>query len=166
MDTPAVREIDIRISDKSWPLDEVGAQVLVRASMDATQHYLGPLRDGVLEIWLASDADLQALNQQYREKDAPTNVLSFAAPAQADPVFAAAFGQLALAYGVCAAEAEARGIALVDHVHHLVVHGLLHLQGYDHEMPEEAEEMENHERQIMAALGLHDPYAFGGDHHD
>ncbi|PHS25165.1 MAG: rRNA maturation RNase YbeY [Robiginitomaculum sp.] len=166
MDTPAVREIDIRISDESWPLDKAGAEALVQTVLSAVETQIEPLRDGVLEVWLASDVDLQALNRQYRNKNKPTNVLSFAAPAQPDPVFAAAFGQLALAYGVCAAEAKARNITLVDHVHHLVVHGLLHLQGYDHEMPEEAEEMENHERQIMAALGLHDPYALPGDNHD
>jgi probable rRNA maturation factor len=156
------REIDVRISGPAWPLNETEAAALVVLVLQAVEAGIGPLRDGTLEVWLASDEDLQALNLQYRDKDAPTNVLSFAAVNTDTSHFSSAFGQLALADGVCMREAQARGLELQDHFCHLVLHGLLHLQGYDHESQNEADEMERLERAMMATLGLHDPYSDNG----
>jgi probable rRNA maturation factor len=153
------REIDVRISGPAWPLEEAEAAALVVRVLQAVEAGIGPLRDGTLEVWLASDADLQALNLQFRDKDAPTNVLSFAAASADTAHFVPAFGQLALADGVCMREAQARGLELQDHFCHLVLHGLLHLQGYDHESQNEADTMQKLERTMMATLGLHDPYS-------
>jgi probable rRNA maturation factor len=119
-----------------------------------------------ISIRLTSDEEVQRLNRDYRAKDAPTNVLSFpmfapdeiaAIANSADPEIL--LGDIVLAQGVCAAEAEARAISIQDHATHLIVHGTLHLLGYDHIGDDEAEAMELLERQIMANLGLHDPYA-------
>jgi len=158
----ATREIDVRISQVKWPLDEAAAQLLVGDVLAAAEARLGPLPAGNIEVWFADDQDLQALNRQYRAKDAPTNVLSFAAPASLVPHFTPSLGQLALGFGVCADEAKNRSLDILDHTRHLVLHGLLHLQGYDHEQTDEAEEMETLERDIMKALGLHDPYKLVG----
>ncbi len=105
---------------------------------------------------------MQRLNSTFRGKDKPTNVLSFPAPpmppgaGDADSLF---LGDLALGYETCAAEALAEEKSLGDHLAHLVVHGVLHLMGYDHETEAEAEEMEGRERAILASLGIADPYA-------
>jgi probable rRNA maturation factor len=157
-----LREIDVRISQKKWPIAEAAAQLLVREVLAAAEACLGPLPEGNVEIWFADDEDLRALNRQYRGKDAPTNVLSFAAPASSVTPFAPAMGQLALGFGVCADEAQSRSLDILDHTRHLVLHGLLHLQGYDHEQADEAEKMETLERDIMKAMGLHDPYTLAG----
>jgi probable rRNA maturation factor len=87
--------------------------------------------------------------------DTPTNVLSF--PAGENPH--GHIGDVALALGVCAAEARAQAKPLADHLRHLVAHGVLHLVGYDHEAEAEAETMEALEREILADLGVPDPYA-------
>ncbi|WP_333837011.1 rRNA maturation RNase YbeY [Novosphingobium sp.] len=121
----------------------------------------------LVSLVLADDEEVHALNKQWRAKDKPTNVLSFPMLAREDVLRAAAdegapgmLGDLILAQGVCAREAEEKGIPVADHAAHLVVHGLLHLAGYDHETGDaEAEEMEALERKALALLGLADPYA-------
>jgi probable rRNA maturation factor len=118
-----------------------------------------------LSICLTTDSHVQGLNRDYRGKDAPTNVLSFPmfAPEEladlakcSDPEIL--LGDLALALETCAREAEARGILLADHAAHLIVHGVLHLLGYDHIEDGEAGAMEAIERIVLRELGLHDPY--------
>ena len=119
-----------------------------------------------VSVKFTHDDEVKALNAGYRGKDAATNVLSF-------PMFEAdllgslesvdggelLLGDVVLAYGVCAREAEAKSVALADHAAHLVVHGALHLLGYDHEQGEvEAVAMEEVEREALAALGIADPY--------
>ncbi len=110
---------------------------------------------GAVTILLADDATLKRLNREFRGKDKPTNVLSF--PAQANPE--GHLGDIAIAFGVTAGEAEAAGKSLADHAAHLAVHGVLHLVGYDHETTAEAEAMEPLEMAILAQLGIADPYA-------
>jgi probable rRNA maturation factor len=104
---------------------------------------------------LADDAAVQDLNARFRDKDRPTNVLSFPAAESAFPHL----GDVVLGYAYCAAEAQAQGKTLSDHLSHLVVHGVLHLLGRDHEDDAEAEEMEAEEREILGELGVADPYA-------
>ena len=117
-------------------------------------------------VKFTTDAEVHALNSEYRGKDKPTNVLSFP---MVDPDLLEALasagageallGDIVLARGVCAREAAEKGILIADHAAHLVVHGALHLLGYDHEeSEEEAEEMEAAERRALAALGISDPY--------
>ena len=119
-----------------------------------------------VSVKFTGDAEVQALNAAYRQKDKPTNVLSFPMLA-ADllPQLPAAegevlLGDVVLAHGVCSAEAAAKEIPIEAHAAHLVVHGTLHLLGYDHEQGDEAAEaMEAVELQALAALGVADPYA-------
>ena len=119
-----------------------------------------------ISIRLTDDAEVQALNRDYRQKDRPTNVLSFPMiqPDLLDGVTANSddgevlLGDIVLAYGICAREAAARKIPIADHATHLIVHGTLHLLGYDHQDDREAEAMERTESDILIGLGLSDPY--------
>ncbi|OQW46465.1 MAG: rRNA maturation RNase YbeY [Proteobacteria bacterium SG_bin6] len=117
-----------------------------------------------LSIRLASDAEVRALNRDYRGKDKPTNVLSFPMLdaddlARLDRLHGEILlGDIVLAYETCAREAAERGISLADHATHLIVHGTLHLLGHDHLEDEEAEAMERIERDVLQGLGLHNPY--------
>jgi len=109
-------------------------------------------------VALSSDAEIAKLNAAYRGKKAPTNVLSF--PALAFGKEEASFlGDIGLAFETVAREAREQGVLLIDHLQHLVVHGLLHLLGYDHQTQAEAEAMEALEVRILAKLGVADPYA-------
>jgi probable rRNA maturation factor len=121
-----------------------------------------PLERAELSLVLADDAMVQELNRQYRGQDKPTNVLSFAALDDEDapepedgPLL---LGDVIIAYETTAAEAEAEGKSLSDHLSHLVVHGVLHLLGFDHLEEDEAEEMEGLESSILGMLGIADPY--------
>jgi probable rRNA maturation factor len=105
---------------------------------------------------LGGDAEMRDLNRVWRGKDAPTNVLSFPADAKHDRGF---LGDIVLAYETTLREANERDISLADHVSHLVIHGMLHLLGFDHEDDEDAERMERTERIALAAIGVADPYA-------
>ena len=119
-----------------------------------------------ISIRLTDDDEVRTLNAQYRHKDKPTNVLSFPMiqPDLLDTVTTNSddgevlLGDIVLAHGVCAREAAERGINLADHATHLIVHGTLHLLGYDHLGDDEAETMEAIETDALASLGLADPY--------
>lgn len=112
-------------------------------------------------ILLSDDETIARLNGQWRGQEKPTNVLSFPAPALygAGPNEETPLGDIAIAYETLAREAKQNGVAVSDHLSHLVVHGFLHLLGYDHHMDDEAERMERVERDILAQLGVNDPYA-------
>lgn len=113
-----------------------------------------------IAVRLDSDDAVHTLNRDYRGKDGPTNVLSFAMmpPAELAQSPEPMLGDIILAQGVCAREAMEKAVPFADHATHLVVHGVLHLLGYDHIDDAEAEAMEAIERRVMAELGLHDPY--------
>ncbi|AXJ95924.1 MULTISPECIES: rRNA maturation RNase YbeY [unclassified Sphingomonas] len=144
-----------------------------RAAIERTPH--GDLLDTAaaveISVRLTSDDEVHALNRQYRGKDKPTNVLSFpmVQPDLIDTVSQNSddgellLGDIVLAHGVCVAEAAERGISVADHATHLMVHGVLHLLGYDHIEDDEAEGMEEIERQALAALGIADPYLIQED---
>jgi probable rRNA maturation factor len=142
--------IEVEIEDTAWT-DALpdSAGVVERAASAA----LGAVAGDVV-VLLTDDASVHDLNARFRDRDRPTNVLSFPAAASAAPHL----GDLVLAYGVCAAEAETQGKTLADHLAHLTVHGVLHLLGRDHEAEAEAEAMEAEERTILATLGVADPY--------
>ena len=121
-----------------------------------------PARAAEVCIVLAGDDMVADLNARYRGKAGPTNVLSFPAsggPLPGDPAVPDMLGDVVIAYGVSAAEAADQGIALADHLSHLVVHGMLHLMGFDHETESEALRMEGLETDILRRLGVADPYA-------
>ncbi|ANC54779.1 MAG: putative rRNA maturation factor [Brevundimonas sp.] len=142
--------IEIEVEAEAW----TGALPDVEAIVErAAQAALGTV-EGDIVVLLTDDAAVRELNGRFRDKDKPTNVLSFPAPENALPHL----GDIVLAYGVCATEAETQGKTLADHLSHLVVHGVLHLLGRDHEDDAEAEEMEAEEREILAKIGVADPY--------
>lgn len=112
--------------------------------------------DSSVSIALASDDEVAALNAAYRGKTKATNVLSFPACRGAPSGF---LGDIALAAEIVAREADEQGVSVIHHVQHLVIHGLLHLMGYDHQSDQDAERMEALETSILAGLGVADPYA-------
>ena len=117
-------------------------------------------RDVDVSVRIVDEHEMRMLNRDFRDQDKPTNVLSFPAgnvaglPADESP----ALGDIVVCATVVAAEAAEQGKAVGDHWGHMLVHGALHLLGYDHMTALEAGEMESHERQILADLGIADPY--------
>lgn len=110
-----------------------------------------------LTVRIVDDAESRALNLRYRGRDYPTNVLSF--PADGVAEFAPALlGDLVVCAPLVSSEAVLRQRSVEAHWAHLVVHGTLHLLGHDHELPEQAEQMESLERQVLSELGYPDPY--------
>ncbi|MEZ5994291.1 MAG: rRNA maturation RNase YbeY [Hyphomonadaceae bacterium] len=114
---------------------------------------------GSVALLLGDDAAIAALNAQFRGKAGPTNVLSFPSAAGVGDAGGRFFGDIALAAETIVSEAENQGKAVGRHAAHLAVHGFLHLLGYDHENPADAEAMEARERAILASMGIEDPYA-------
>ncbi|GAK43804.1 conserved protein [Tepidicaulis marinus] len=117
-----------------------------------------------LSVLLADDNFVQSLNRKFRGKDKPTNVLSFPAPPSPSPAFAGqeaglVLGDIVFGFETVMREAAEQNKTFDAHMQHLAVHGLLHLLDYDHQSDEEAGTMENYERQILAKLGVGDPYA-------
>ena len=156
-------ELDIDIED--WPTGN-WADLAVRAAAACGQVETALANERLLvSILFTTDAEIHALNREWRKRDKPTNVLSFPMLERDElldlardgpPVM---LGDIALAYETCAREAAEKGIALEHHAAHLIVHGLLHLAGHDHvHSDEEAEAMEELERQILAKMGISDPY--------
>jgi probable rRNA maturation factor len=168
--------LEIALSRESpWPEQDWDALAdrAARAAIDRTPHgELLTIAAAVeISLRLTSDDEVHTLNRQYRQKDKPTNVLSFPM-VQADLLETVTqnsddgevlLGDIVLAHGVCAAEAEERGIAIETHATHLIVHGVLHLLGYDHMTDREAEAMEAIETDALAALGIDDPYLIEED---
>jgi probable rRNA maturation factor len=117
-----------------------------------------------LSIRLTSDAEVHALNAEWRGKDKPTNVLSFPMTEAEELEEASSgpelmLGDIILAHGVCAEEAAGKEIPIDQHAAHLMVHGTLHLLGYDHMDDDSAADMESREVRALARMGIADPYA-------
>lgn len=168
--------IEIALSQEvPWTQDrwEALALAAVRAAVGATPYgtLLAAPATVEVSIRLTSDVEVQALNHQYRGKDKPTNVLSFPM-VQSDLIDTVSqnsddgevlLGDIVLAHGVCTAEAAERGVSVADHATHLIVHGTLHLLGYDHINDDEGDAMEAIERDALASLGIADPYIIRED---
>ena len=148
--------IDLEVEDAAWTGALPEAEALVLAAAEATLASEGAVGEG-LSLLLTDDAAVRELNRRFRRQDRPTNVLSFPAPQNPERFL----GDVALAFGVCAREAEEQGKPLAHHLQHLVAHGVLHLLGYDHETDAQADEMEGLERAVLAGLGIPDPYLAG-----
>lgn len=159
--------VDLDVSmDADWPPSTDWADLAERAA-EATAAVAPELANPRLSASLlfADDAEVRTLNRQWRAKDKPTNVLSFPMLERADLLALAPdgppelLGDVALALETCAREAAEKGVLLQDHAAHLIVHGLLHLAGHDHETsPEEATAMEALEIKALALLAIADPY--------
>jgi probable rRNA maturation factor len=165
MPAPAELTIDVAIECAKWQeLEQEGVQdfsapdgLVARALRQTLVATKIQLRAGAeISILLCDDAFIADLNKRWRGKDAPTNVLSF--PAGGDLAHAPMLGDIIIAFETTAREAAEEGKSLRNHFTHLVVHGFLHILGYDHEVDAEAEAMEALERAILAALGIEDPY--------
>lgn len=115
--------------------------------------------EGSVNVLFTSDAEVRILNRGFRKIDKPTNVLSFPAAKVSLPDGGEDhLGDIALAFETIAREAGEQGKPLLHHVSHLIVHGTLHLLGYDHDSEKAADAMEDRERAILARLGIADPY--------
>jgi probable rRNA maturation factor len=140
---------------------DLEAAVLAAANALATGANVTPPAPSIATIVLADDVMVRGLNATYRGKDVATNVLSF--PYQSPPGAGrqeiTQLGDIVLAADTVRNEAAESGIEPSHHLQHLVVHGLLHLMGYDHQADREAEEMERLETEILARIGVADPYS-------
>lgn len=157
-------EIDVAVADARWRDGLEDAEGLAALALNAAWSY-AYMNDPPAEVSvrLTDDAEVRDLNCTYRGIDKPTNVLSFGGDEDTTtPDGLLMLGDIVLAFETVAGEAAAGGIALRDHFCHLMVHGMLHLLGYDHEDDDDAEEMEGHEIAILATLGIADPYAESG----
>ena len=148
--------IDIAVEHDAWAsLGDVEGLAERAVAAAITEARLEPAEDAELSIVLCDDAFIQGLNKQWRGKDKPTNVLSFPSAEAARTV---ALGDIIVAYETSAREAAERATPLADYFTHLVVHGFLHLFGYDHEDDRDATTMEALESRTLARLGLPSPY--------
>lgn len=149
--------VDLRVEAGDWPAnaEALATRAITAALTRAAIKIDGPVEVSVL---LTADAEQQAINRQWRGIDRPTNVLSFP---QLPPFssLSGLVGDLSLAQETLVREAAELGVAFADHFTHLVVHGTLHLCGYDHESDDEALVMERLETEILAGMGIADPYA-------
>ena len=160
-----ILQIACLVEVDGWGPEEGALCMALRRAADAAVRRLFVGGGEVeLSVVLTDDAAMQVLNAQWRGKDRPTNVLSFPGCSAADiagprpggvPLL---LGDIVLALSTCRVEAVAQHKTLTDHAVHLVVHGVLHLLGHDHQDTREAERMEAHETAILAGLGIADPY--------
>lgn len=148
--------IDIAVEAESWHRI-LGAELIAHRAAQAAFDD-AETGEGEVSILLTNDAQIRELNRTYRGKDKPTNVLSF--PSEDKTESGARFyGDIALAYETLNREAAEEGKRLDAHLSHLVVHGVLHLLGFDHDNERDAEAMEARETKIVTRLGFADPYA-------
>jgi len=180
-ETPEIAlEVAVSLEAGDWesrlPDGEVLVEAAARAAFAAAElpDALSGSSAAEMSLVLADDALVQTLNRDYRDKDRPTNVLSFALLDDAedtdgglagDAGMPILIGDVILAYETVLREAGEQGKSFEDHLTHLVIHGVLHLLGYDHESDPDADRMERLETSILARLGIADPYAeaLGGD---
>ncbi len=162
--------LDLNIEDARW--EALGLEALAEKAAGAVLLCLGVDDDEVeLSVLGCNDARIADLNAEFRGKPTPTNVLSWPAeergaeiegempePPEADAFGAIELGDIAIAYETCAREAEAAGKTLEAHATHLLVHGILHLLGFDHERDRDATLMEGLETEILGKMGIEDPY--------
>ena len=148
--------VDVEVVDPAWLAAgdvESLAQDAVAATLIEAGRRVHP--DAEISIRLCDDDEIRALNLAWRNKDKATNVLSFPAPAgNQGPLI----GDIVVAFEYVSEEARESGRSLPDHLTHMIVHGFLHLLGFDHEKELDAEEMEDLERRVLAQLGMKDPY--------
>ena len=150
----------------SFP-DEALLKKLVISAAKSALLTVGPARSVEVSILLTDDNEIRALNQNYRDKNVPTNVLSFAisnssTPSHLSPAqptdLPKLLGDVVVAYETCSKEASAQSRLMKDYLCHMIIHGTLHLLGHDHDNEEEAIIMENFERKSLTPLGITDPY--------
>lgn len=153
---------EVVVAADCWQSEPDAEAVVQRAILTASATTDADVDNAEVAVMLADDATIRTLNKDFRGLDKPTNVLSFPAPeiGGSDKDDAPrALGDIAIAYETLRREADEEAKPFLHHLSHLAVHGFLHLIGYDHETDDEAEEMEALEVEILAQLGIPDPYA-------
>jgi len=150
---------DVLVAAECWQAQTDAEDIIQRAIAAAASFIELPAEDTEVAVMLTDDARIRELNRAWRNQDKATNVLSFPAaqPPGATPS-PLMLGDIAIAYETTLSEAEAEDKPFQNHLSHLAIHGFLHLLGYDHLDDAEAEEMEELERDILAKLGIADPY--------
>lgn len=152
---PPVFEVDIVEDDGDWSAVPDAQSLVACAAAAVANAMAGKANSGSIAVALSSDANVEALNGQFRGKSKPTNVLSFPAGEGAPDGF---LGDVILASETVRREADEQGMPLDHYMQHLVVHGILHLLGYDHISAADAEQMEALEISILSKLGIANPY--------
>lgn len=168
MSSPEACTIDINILAGDWegaglPVEDIVNESVVAAIAQAEIPDMFAGRELEISVVLTDDKTVQTLNHEYRGKDKPTNVLSFATldddETPLPPAGPVMVGDVILAFETLGREAEDMGKSLRDHFTHLLVHGTLHLLGYDHENDTDANIMESLEINILSTLGIENPYS-------
>jgi len=157
----AAPTVEVTVACPAWADDCPEATALAAAAARRALERCGAPAASVVDVTLADDAEQRALNRTWRGTDAPTNVLAFPAADRQARVPAGApllLGDVVLALGTIRREAREQDKPLADHLRHLVVHGVLHLLGYDHVEDAAAAAMETQEIAILAELGVPNPY--------
>jgi probable rRNA maturation factor len=150
---------DVLIAADCWQAQADAENTIQRAIAAAASFVELPADETEVAVMLTDDARIRDLNREWRGQDKATNVLSFpAAQPPGESPQPLMLGDIAIAFETTRLEAEAEGKPFQNHLSHLAIHGFLHLLGYDHLDDEEAEEMEALERDILAKLGIADPY--------
>jgi probable rRNA maturation factor len=154
---PSGRDVDIILAEPAWRRALRRPEAIAhRAALAAISHDGGvPATIVSATIVLADDAAVQRLNARHRARNKPTNVLTF------EPAFPGLPGEIVLALGTVRREARAAGRRIGDHLAHLVIHGMLHLQGHDHALAGPARRMEMAESRALARLGRPNPWRHG-----
>jgi probable rRNA maturation factor len=162
MDTDSSHTIEVTVEAEAWHTTVTDPAYLCRRAVAAVlaQEAATAGMEVEVSVLLTDDGQVRELNRAYRGKDSATNVLSFPTEDEhaAEPGRPVLLGDIAVALETTCREAVAEGKPVADHLTHLVVHGALHLLGYDHEEDEEAERMEAREVALLAGLGVPDPY--------
>jgi probable rRNA maturation factor len=153
--SPPALTVELIEDDGDWSGLSNAESVVEQAANAVAQTIGADLQPGMITIALSSDANVAALNARFRNKDKPTNVLSFPAGAGAPNGH---LGDIVMAAETVLREAAEQSVPLAHHVQHLVVHGILHLLGYDHIEAGDAERMEAQEIKILSELGIANPY--------
>ena len=155
--------IDVLVQSPKWKIEPRAGAIVRKAIQAAATAASTPRAE--LAIVLTDDSAIHALNRDWRGHDAPTNVLSFPATqprrrkSVPKPAPSASLGDIVIAFETTAREAAVEGKPLKHHLAHLAVHGFLHRVGYDHDKNRDAKKMESLEVEILAGLGVPDPYA-------
>lgn len=155
-DPTVLISVDLRIEEEQWnseipEISEIVERALVAAGGGAGE-------SGLVEVLLTNDTEMHALNSKWRGKDKPTDVLSFPAEGATLPGMQPFIGDIAIGLDVAKVDSDKLGRDFQLHVMHLLVHGFLHLVGFDHISEDDAKKMEGLEAKILAPLGLPDPY--------
>ena len=155
--------IEISIESEGWSSEPLLEGLVERALASAIEETRVELaKDAEVSLVFKNDESVRELNKVWRQQDKPTNVLSFPAAEPHQLPTSALVGDIVIARETVAREADAEGKTFDAHLSHLIVHGFLHLVGFDHETDDEAEEMEAIERRVLSRLGIPDPYREDG----